>query len=495
MTIRNIAGTAAGLILAAVASTCGPAPGMPTVEGLEQRLDRNQAAAADPSRRQLRVSNRPRLGEIIKPDESPLPLPPRTETRTGVVIAADNPVLPEQVAARLRDATGIPVVINLRPEYLPLSLPVEVSLRYSGPLSSLLKSLASRWDAEWSYDGETVRITNAVSRVYQVQASAASSQISLETSDPDLDTGSQSTSLSVESAVWKEVADTLREMVDPGSVQLSPTAGLATVLAPPSVHRRVETFLAKANELFTVRIAIEIVAAFLDVGDVDEFELTGSFLSEVLGGDAQVQLGTGSGSSTPSIASIIVPENVTGDAARYAGSTAILHALSRKNRVVDYRSANAVTRHGAPVPISLSRKQDIVSGITVTEDDDGSSTSSIESETITTGLSITAFPRIVEHERVHLTVSLVASNLVQIDSHETSDGGSIQLPTVEERRLTHDLVLDRDELVLLAGYEQELASRSASGAGHSDFFLLGGSRRRESTRTRLILLVSAKTLR
>ncbi len=494
MTPRALTALLPGLCVVATLTACAPTPGLPTMDGIDDRVAQKMERA-DLGQRQLRTSDRPRLGDIKPPDTSPEPLPPRTETRTGITLAVDSPIAPEQVAVRLFDATGVPVLIDLRPEFLPLGRTVEVTLRYSGPLSGLLDILASHWDADWTHDGSAIRISNEIARVYQVQASAASSQVSLETSDPDLDTGSLSTSLNVESAVWQEMADTLRGMVDPGTVQMAPTAGLATVMAPPRVHRRIEAFLGEANELFTARIAIEIVAAFLDIGDLDEFGLSGGFLSEVLGGDARVQIGNDAAGTIPTIASITVPEDVTGSAARYVGSTAVLQALSRSNRVVDYRSANAVTRHGAPVPISLSRKQDIVSGITVTEDDDGSSTSSVESETITTGLSITAFPRILERGRVHLTVSLVASNLVGIDRHETSDGGHIQLPTVEERRLTHDLVLKRDELVLLAGYEQEMASRTANGAGHADFFLLGGDRRSESTRTRLILLVSARTLR
>lgn len=483
-----------GLCVVATLAACAPTPGLPTVEGIDDRVTQ-ELERADLDQRQLRTSDRPRLGDIEPPDSSPTPLPPRTETRTGITLAADSPISPEQIAARLFETTSVPVLIELRPEFLPLGQTAEVTLRYIGPLSGILDILASHWDADWAYDGEAIRISNEISRVYQVQASAASSQVSLETSDPDLDTGSLTTSLSVESAVWQEMADTLRGMVNPGTVQMAPTAGLATVMAPPRVHRRIEEFLDQANELFTARIAIEIVAAFLDVGDLDEFGLSGGFVSEVLGGDARIQIGSATAGTIPTIASITVPEDVAGSAARHAGSTAVLQALSRSNRVVDYRSANAVTRHGAPVPISLSRKQDIVSGISITEDDDGTSTSSVESETITTGLSITAFPRILERGRVHLTVSLVASNLVEINRHETTGGGHIQLPTVEERRLTHDLVLKRDELVLLAGYEQEIASRTANGAGHANFFLLGGDRRSESARTRLILLVSARTLR
>ena len=91
-------------------------------------------------------------------------------------------------------------------------------------------------------------------------------------------------------------------------------------------------------------------------------------------------------------------DSATGGLARHAGTTAMLRALSRTNRVIDYRTANAITRHGSPVPSRLSRRQDIVSRVTVTVTGEGSTTS-VESETLDTGMSISVLPRLIEPAR------------------------------------------------------------------------------------------------
>ena len=124
----------------------------------------------------------------------------------------------------------------------------------------------------------------------------------------------------------------------------------------------------------------------------------------------------------------------------------MLRALSRTNRVIDYRTANAITRHGSPVPIRLSRRMDIVRQVTVTVDGD-SSTTAIESETLDTGLSISAHPRLVDPGKVHLTLSVAASDLVSLVPFQANEDNQVQLATVDERRLTHDFVIRDDELV------------------------------------------------
>ena len=65
---------------------------------------------------------------------------------------------------------------------------------------------------------------------------------------------------------------------------------------------------------------------------------------------------------------------------------------------------------------------------------------------------------------------------------------------MDERRLTHDFVIEDDELAILAGYEQRKAGSTSEDIGHPGLLLLGGSRSSDSTRTRLYLFVSARTI-
>lgn len=468
-------------------------------EELTQRIesDAERATPAPVPPDNLRLSDNPHLGTVRTTGMRQQELPPRVESRSGLTLSSGAELLPVDIGARIAEATGIPTVIDLDPDFVvgrvgdtgPGFAP-----RYSGPLSSFLDILARRWDAQWEYRDSIIHITNAVSEIYLVRASASSSQLSLETNDAELDTGSISTSLKVETAIWSELANALSGIVTPGTFQLSPTTGIVSVLAPPSVHQRVRTFLDSVNTLLDARISITIVAAFLEVGDTDDYGFSLDLISSVLAGEGSLRLGRAESGTTPAIATLTVNEDAAGNLANFAGSSAILQALSSTHRIIDYRTANAVTRHGAPVPISLARKRDIVRGITVTTEDNNRTTA-VEAETLSTGLSISAYPRILDDDRIHLTLSLVSSDLVTLSPFSAGTTGSIQLATVDERRLTHDFVIGRNETVLIAGYEQERSTSTDEGIGPERIPLLGGGRSSGEQRSRLLLIVTARTLR
>ena len=495
--LRNITislAVLAGILLAA----CQPRPtGPSTTDRLSKRIETETSKAKSniDSSGVIRRAERPYLGEVQNMDEAARSLPSRVQSNTGFSLATDAPLSLEEISARVTSATGLHVIVDLDLVAAAATLrSKDLRARFSGPLSEFLDLTSRHWDATWTYSDGVIQITNAITRIYSVRASAAVTHFSLETSETGFDTGANSSSLRLKSEVWNEIDTALAEIVSPGNYQLSPSAGIVTVTAPPSVHRAVGAYLEQSNAVFDARIFIEVAAAFLDVADLDDFGLSLDFLHKMLDGDATVRLGRASEVAAPGIASFIASGESQGSRSRSAGSSVILRALSRTERVIDYRTASVITRHGSPIPISLARKRDIVRNITVTVSDEERSTS-VEAETLNTGLSISALPRILDKDRVHLTLSLVARDLVNLAPFRAGEQGTIHLATIDERRLTHDLVIGRNETLLLAGYEQQKADTSAEGIGAPSFNLLGGGRTSGTRRSRLYLLVSASILR
>ena len=466
---------------------------------IEQQIEQQveESVAEEDAGALLRRADSNYLGELRDLTEPPPRLPPRVETRAGFSLATESSTLPEETVARITEVTGIPAVVTLDPEFgadRDSLLLNGQPLRYTGPLSGFLDQISAHWDAAWEYHSGVIRIENAVTKIYEVRASVAVSQFSLQTGDGNLGTGSISTELHINSTLWEEIESALNDLVKPGRIDIAPGTGLVSVTAPPSIHRKVATYIDRANQIFDARISIEIVAAFLDVTDLDDYGLSLNLLRSASNNSTRIALGRQRVTENSGFASFQVLDSATGGAARFSGSRALLQALSRSDRLVDYRTASAITRHGSPVPIRLARKQDIVRRVEVVVVDD-SSTTSIESETLNTGLSMSAYPRILNQDRVHLTLSLVASDLVGLTSFGDGESGRIQLATVDERRLTHDLVLEPDETLLIAGYEQQQASIVRDGVGDPSFPLLGGGETARKVRTRLFLIVSANILR
>ena len=483
---------------AAIATACSAVdPGDETVAALEQEVVQRAESVAGPVAPGSRVIREvsPYLGDVGTTEEPAPGFPAALEGPDGFALTTHTAVPPAGIAERITQATGIHVVLDM---HLPGSRSRidegSGAIRYRGSLSGFLNLLGGRWDTGWWFRDGIVRISDRIFRTYPIRASVAQSSLSLETAESGTESGSLSTGVRLESAAWEEIDANLASIVDRGQYNLSPGAGLVSVLAPPSVHAAVDAYLARANEVFDTRISIEVAAAFLDVSDLDDHGLSLTFLASLLHGEADVRLGRDSASEAPAIATFTIVESAGGGLARHVGTTAMLRALSRTNRVIDYRTANAITRHGSPVPIRLSRRRDIVRRVSVTVEGD-SSTTAVESEPLDTGLSISAHPRLIDPGKVHLTLSVAARDLVSLVPFQSSGNSTVQLATVDERRLTHDLVIGNDELVILAGYEQRRSGVLGEGVGSPEFFLLGGSRMEESRRSRLYLFVSARAIR
>lgn len=487
----------ASILCSVVTTACDESdPKKHAVAALEQEVVQRAISVADQSASHSQVIREvsPYLGDVGTIEAPEPDFPAGLEGPDGFALTTHESISPASIAERITQATGIQVVTDIG---LPGSRARidegSGAIRYRGSLSGFLNLLGNRWDAGWWFRDGVVRFSDRVFRTYPVRASVAQSNLSLETAESGAESGSLSTGVRLESAAWQEIDANLASIVDRGHYNLSPGAGLVSVQAPPSVHAAVDAYLTQANEVFDTRIAIEVAAAFLDVTDLEEYGLSLTFLASLLDGEADIRVGRDSGTDAPAIATFTILESATGGLARHIGTSAMLRALSRTNRVIDYRTANALTRHGSPVPIRLSRRRDIVRRISVTVEGDNSTTA-IESEPLDTGLSISAHPRLLDPGKVHLTLSVAARDLVSLEPFQSSGNSTVQLATVDERRLTHDLVIGNDELVILAGYEQRRSGRLGAGVGAPEFVLLGGSRKEEIRRSRLYLFVSARAI-
>ena len=444
----------------------------------------------------IRHANTPYLGEVRSRERPPPKLPAAVETEGGFSLRTGISLTPAEAARRIAQATKIPTVVLINPLMRVSSEAVaeqQAPIFYAGPLSGFLDQMCAYWDTAWEYDSGVIRIHNTVTTIYEIRASVATSEFSLQTTNTSPNTGSVSTDMRIQTSLWAEVRSALADQVQPGRFDMAPGTGLVSVTAPPSVHRKVDAYISRANRIFDSRILIDIVAAFIDVAGLDDYGISFELLRNASHGNSAITLGRPHLSTEGGFASFRVTNGASGRAGQYPGSQLLLHALSRSNRLVDYRTASAITRHGSPVPIRMARKQDIVRSVEIIATET-SRTTSIESETLDTGLSLSAYPRILNQDRVHLTLALVASDLVNLTSFTTGGDSSVQLATVDERRLTHDLVLLPGETLLLAGYEQEQAKVERTGVGSPNFPLLGGGGIGKTARTRLFLIVSARIL-
>ena len=159
-------------------------------------------------------------------------------------------------------------------------------------------------------------------------------------------------------------------------------------------------------------------------------------------------------------------------------------ALARDRSVVDYQLASTVAQSGTISPINITNELNYIRSFTIIRGDENNPGSSeLEIDTLETGLSIVALPRLVGPRRIQgLTISQRA--LVEFDEQ-----GNVRLPNVDNRAIRNQTVLAPGETLVLSGYEQDMADVGDQGFGVLRRIGLGGNSEAERRKVRMILLV------
>ncbi len=440
------------------------------------RLTNEQAARlAAAQRGEVQIVDRPYFGEAVRVplgETRGQPIPREFEAAKGVDIQLRNEGL-NVFADRVTNLTGIPV--NIRTVYtsenwnsVDVRAGASMRLHHVGALSRVLDIVASRTDTVWHYDGKAITFDTMVRTSYQIPLPTGSSSFS--SSVNGLQAGGSSVSLTrgVELDPWGEIENRLAAVVaPPAEFQLNRNAGTVTVLGQPSVQKEVERVVDEFKAIYGARIGLEIGIFFVDSEKLSQFE----------GGIE----GAGSNYSVSGLATALSGNGVA--TLSRGAETLSFRALAQNEAVVDFRQASTIAQSGVWSPTVIKNTTNYVSG-TETSTTDGVTSTSITTGSIDSGLSIHALPRIVNNGKIHLNLTLLQSSLNGLDEF-TSSNSTVQLPSVDERALQNDAILSPGETLVLAGYEQEYATRAV----RRNNLFLGGGNDAEIRKVRMIVLV------
>ena len=407
------------------------------------------------------------------------PLPGELEEDLGVDITAAATGI-AGIQEVLAAATELDVVV--RTTYpvpggvvdVPIGGTMEID--YRGPLSRLLDRLAARFDLAWSFDGSAIRFDRMVSIIYDVPLPPTAGNIETEVGGVQSGTSRVTTAKSLEIDPWAELDSALAQVISqPATVNLAKNTGKVTVFGPPSVQRTAATVIDRFADVYSQRIGLEIATYFVDSSDKDDFAL-GTFLQGVFG-DETISLGQG-----------LLETGTVGNVAivggQWDGSAINFRALASKSNVVDYRHSTTIGQNGVVAPVSLLSTQNYVRESSTETADDGSVKLSLEVDTIDTGLSIFALPRIVDGGQIQLSLWILEASLNSLQNF-----GSIQLPKTDHRAIDYTVLLAPGETLVIGGYEQETVRQDQEGTGIAEFLGLGGSAKAEVITTSMVVLV------
>ncbi len=281
-----------------------------------------------------------------------------------------------------------------------------------------------------------------------------------------------------------------------GGFTLNSQTGTLYVKARPSKMRTVEKMLAQIHKVLGKQVYVEAQLIDVQLGDNFEFGVDWTTLRSRLAagfGSSPMQLGGSSGllpnaNTGYPARTISIPSALIGNAAgpalglAYQGSNygIVINALRSFGTLRILSNPNVQVRNGTPALLSVGTSSRYVSqsASTQTVPGGGASTtsSSVQTDTVFSGVMVGVLPMVREDGRIELLLNPMQSDVDPASLQLVAVGGEnlISLPKVSYKGLTTTLNVGDGDVVVVGGLIDQRHSGTDRGApGVSDVPLLG----------------------
>lgn len=387
-----------------------------------------------------------------------------------------------------------------------------IGLKFSGKVSSLLNQGTAQLGLSWHYDQDLrgVRITYFDTRTFDVWTFGDELEIEstvksgLLTSTGSGDTGSssssgatgesgsnQSTKSTYKTSLMTDIESDVKAMLSvqpPGRLSLSRSTGSLTVSDRPDVLNRIAAYLKETNRSITRQVLFNVKVYEVNFTDNDQTAINWSAVYQSISG----KWGFGLSNTVAGISSEAI--SATGSildtsSSPWAGSKAVLQALSEQGRVSEVRSPSVTTLNLQPAPIQIGNVQSYVASSSTTTTASVGSSTALTPATITSGFNMMLLPKLLDKENMLLMITLSISSKPTFKDFESNES-KIQTTDYDTKNVAPKVRLRSGETLVLTGFDENSENADKSGVGSASFFGLGGGRKRSTTRTSLVVLVT-----
>lgn len=450
----------------------------------------------------LKIDERPWFGSEAVSVNNGQSLPQNLTSANAITLTFTGAETLSQVAQKIESISGISVVLSnniyasslgsLAENVFVPSGGQEVSggrIVWSGSLVDLLNQLSNAYASDWSYDGQSIRLSSENTKTFMLNALAgeltlsgsASSTSSGESNVPEIEIDGTTTL-----EIWGEISEAITGIIgQQGQASFSPSTGTITVTARPDVLRRVENYLRFQNEMRLRRIAISVKVLSVTTNDTENYsaDVTG-VIRDALNGNFDVT-SAGNGNDGLSVSILKAPPSNLD-----SNLTTTLEASKGIERASIVHSGSLVTLSDQPAPLQIARQVAYLERVSSTSGD--TSSVSLEPGTVDLGLFMTVLPRIVEGDRILMRLSIAITDADP--NFRTFGAGDIQieLPEIDTTGFLQNAVVSNGETLVLAGFEKSTNTLNSSKTPFG--YLLGGSHSSARGRELLVLVINSRIL-
>jgi type IVB pilus formation R64 PilN family outer membrane protein len=392
-------------------------------------------------------------------------------------------------------------------------------IQYEGALRGFLDLIAVRTGNGWRQDAGTITLFHRDTRTWAIHALPGASTINATISNQSAGGGAGSggggsgggggggsggsggaqstlqggntTTTDAEINVFSAAADAIEQMLGPkGLIAKSAALGTVTVTDEAAVLDRVEAYVAQVNERVTrqVRMKVEVLSIELNTGESYgiDWNLVWESLSGRYAAVGNIAATALEGSNTVEL-SIVDPTD------NYAGTSALVNALSRQGRVSIETSQVINTLSGQPAPVQVGAETSYLARRSIIALNDQQAQVSTELGTVSDGASITALPLVIGNNDILLQLQL---NLNQLRDLRVvgSQNERLEAPQIDTRQTLQRVKIPSGGTMILSGFEQDRVRYDQRGIGTPKFQAAGGGSTGERRRTVLVVVVTANVV-
>lgn len=384
------------------------------------------------------------------------------------------------------------------------------SAHYSGSLTGLMNLVAAYYGVSWKTNGASLRFYVLDSKTFRIAALPGDTRLSSSVDSGATTAGSSgggggsggagatptqsgtttnSTGVGFSNlSVWSDIESSVKQMLSArGKAIASPATGTITVTDTPSVLDRVAEYVEDQNKSLNRQVSVNVRVLTVDLNEGENYGIQWDLVYKNLAAASPYAIGFKTAATTAEGVGTLLLSAPTTSASRFAGTSAMIAALSTQGRVTELTSATVVTLNNQPVPVNIGRRVSYLASSSISQTANVGSTTSLTPGTVSTGFSMTLVPHIIDGKELLLQYSMDLSSLLQMKTI-SSGGNTIEAPDVSTSSFIQRVRLDSNDTLIVAGFDQDNLSAVASGVGHPENTLMG-NRNGTTKRSMLVIMI------
>jgi type IVB pilus formation R64 PilN family outer membrane protein len=380
-----------------------------------------------------------------------------------------------------------------------------------GNLKGLLDMAAARFGVSWKYAAPgAIEFFHVDTRTFQVNAVPGDSALSANvgsgsstggdgnasagasgaTTGTSSNSNAQNTAVHSQLSVFSSLEKSVSAMLSPhGTVVSSPATGTLTVTDTPAILTRVDKFIERENKTLSKQVMVNVTVLAVSLAEEDSYGLNWDAVYTDVFRRFGIRNTFGTGQNGTAFSAGILDTS----GSKFAGSSAIINALSTQGKVRKETSASVATLNHQPVPVQVARQTSYLKSSQTTISANVGSSTSLTPGIVTSGFTMTVLPNLLDNGTVMLQFSTDISTLRRINtvsSNGSNTGSQIQTPEVDTRNFLQRVAMKSGQTLVVSGFEQMESNVDREGTGKPSNFLLGGGVGAKSNKEIIVILVT-----